>query len=544
MKKILCLILTLMMLLTTAMIVPVSAEVAETPADYQAPEFVGVQFAAGNNGTKNIRFVSAVPNSNGTAVGYEIYAKYTDGTTKYIEYSVAKDKAAMETNTLYHSLSNGGFSTYTIADAEADLEMTDVYGLLAVAILGVPADKGAINFYVRTYVKEGNDVKAENIETGFTVDVAAETATIITNEWYNQGGMGTEEYPYVLTQNNFVSFYEANIYSTNNTAFGDGKYYSLESNVVIDSSKKYSNAMANFSGNFNGNGYTISGLNVKTTTSSNFINAALFNTVESAGVVENVSIVNSVFEIVSNGKHAAAASIAGQLNGGLIENCYSEAILYTGDNNTSVELGGIVGMTNATNSRISNCVFAGIVEGENCLNAGGIVGKANTGDTLTCTITNCLNLGVVKAKICGAIIGASATNGSTEITNSFNLSKQVFKITANGDKEWNYLCGHGAYKANVASNMKITTYAIVEFSTKDYVSGTEDKVNAPVDPNYYGVVHSVIAGEESKINISHITLQEFLTKLKAGEVAGWTIEDGYVPTPIAGLQIDISEITS
>ena len=421
--------------------------------------------------------------------------------------------------------------------------------------VGEQSDTDQITETEKTTEKTESDTTAdsgneEGDDTSGGEDVG-DTTPAPKYSWSTQGGDGTEASPLIINQTNFVEFYNYYVYGGWNGFADEDEYFKLGSDIVVNEgdakawattapSVKFTNALADFRGIFDGDNHTISGLYVKTDAgATNFVNAALFNSITSAGVVKNVRIVNSYFEI-TNSKHSAAASIAGQLNGGLIENCYSEAILYTGDNNTSVELGGIVGMTNATNSRISNCVFAGIVEGENCLNAGGIVGKANTGDTLTCTITNCLNLGVVKAKICGAIIGASATNGSTEITNSFNLSKQVFKITANGDKEWNYLCGHGAYKANVASNMKITTYAIVEFSTKDYVYGDEDVVKADVNPNYYGVVHSVIAGEESKINISHITLQEFLTKLKAGEVAGWTVKDGYVPTPIADLQIDIS----
>ena len=129
MKKFLCLFLTAMMLLTTAVILPVSADVAEDPivVDYQAPVFYGVQFADGANETKNIRFVSAVPNYNGTAIGYEIYAKFTDGTVKYIEYSVAKGDESLETNTVYSSLSSGGFDPVTTETAKADLKMENVY---------------------------------------------------------------------------------------------------------------------------------------------------------------------------------------------------------------------------------------------------------------------------------------------------------------------------------------------------------------------------------------------------------------------------------
>ena len=254
---------------------------------------------------------------------------------------------------------------------------------------------------------------------------------------------------------------------------------------------------------------SVSGLYVKTEAgSTNFINAALFNTVESTGVVKNVRIVNSYFEITTT-KHSGAASIAGQLNGGLIENCYSEAILRTKSVNIYVELGGIVGMSNGLNSRVSNCVFAGDIAGEGCEQTGGIVGKCNSGSG-TLAITDCLNLGSIRAKYAGAILGDDHhSNVGSTVTNCINLSKTVVTVSDSVESFWNRL--YGGYRD---PNVTINTYVIEEFAMGNGVASTVNE----------------------NVTVEYVTLATFL----AMPLEGWYFESGYVPTPIEGLKIELA----
>ena len=405
MKKILCMMMTLVLLLSaTVAVIPVSADDSAAVTDYQAPVFYGVQFAdSAVEGCKDIRFVSVVPNGNGTVLGYEIYAKFNDGSEKYIEYSTTKGETGMESNTVYDSLVAGGFSEITkeTAAAHEKVNVSNPYGLLALAVKGVPTNIGDIRFYVRTYVKDGDEVKAENIVIGFVVSVSGETATEISasSEWYNQGGIGTEAYPYVLTQANFDAFYKHYIWSGAYNEFKTGEYFSLETDVVIPASNGTVLPMNTFKGSFNGNGRTISGLNVQSAG-----HAGLFVIIE-GGTVENLRLVDCIFTNTA-GSYNRAGAITGTLLGGTIRNCYVDAIVTTTTDSSApnVALGGIVGMMNKGGADlVDNCVFNGTVSGQYCV-AGGIVGKVN-GGAWSEYIQRCTNKGTVTGSVAGSILG-------------------------------------------------------------------------------------------------------------------------------------------
>lgn len=128
---------------------------------------------------------------------------------------------------------------------------------------------------------------------------------------------------------------------------------------------------------------------------------------------------NSYFEVTGAG-HTSAATIAGRLNGGKIQNCYSSAILINSavevdqKSPADVSVGGIVGMVNGNNSLISNCSFAGTVNATVGI-AGGIVGKINYGISGT-QIQQCTNTGSVTGDRKGDIYGVNQGSG-TSVTN-------------------------------------------------------------------------------------------------------------------------------
>ena len=396
MKKFLCLILTVILLLTTAVILPASATETSTsqhPDTYIAPVFYGVQFAAGTAAnTQNIRFVSVLPSSDGEVVGYEIYAKYKDETvTKYVEYSVDQNDAQMETNTVYSSVRSGNFAAKTADELGTEMGIENPYGIMAIAINGVPSNQ-EIRLYVHTYVKVDGEVMDEAIFTGFKVD--GNTATLISTseELYNQGGMGTKEYPYVLTQENFEAFYKK--YSSQN--FSSKEYFSLESDVSITMDTIA--PIGNFLGDFNGNGHTISGLRISGTG-----HAGLFATLHEASV-SNLRLINTT--ITSSGVgYTRIGGIVGNMQcGSTISNCYVEATVTATGAADTVSAGGIVGMMNSTpKCVIENSQFYGTVT---CTagNAAGIVGKVNNG-TAGPDITNCTFGGTASGRVAGYILG-------------------------------------------------------------------------------------------------------------------------------------------
>ena len=113
-----------------------------------------------------------------------------------------------------------------------------------------------------------------------------------------------------------------------------------------------------FTGTFDGQGHTISGLYVNNSDYPSHY-AGLFGSLDGGGTVENVGVTKSY---IQGSDHAGyTGGIVGLLmNGGTIRNCYCTGIVrcqgYGGG-------GGIAGMSSG-NSTIENCYFAGSISSE------------------------------------------------------------------------------------------------------------------------------------------------------------------------------------
>ncbi len=116
-----------------------------------------------------------------------------------------------------------------------------------------------------------------------------------------------------------------------------------------------------FSGSFNGNGHTISGLSV----SCNGSTLGLFRYLTETAVVKNLTVKAAVHP---SGSRDKIGTIAGS-NAGLIQNCTVETEL-SGNNMT----GGIAGF-NAVSGIIENCAVWGSIQGIHFV--GGIAGQNN-----------------------------------------------------------------------------------------------------------------------------------------------------------------------
>lgn len=174
-----------------------------------------------------------------------------------------------------------------------------------------------------------------------------------------------------VTNKNITEF---NMYA--NTAAGLSKYYELTENIElplyennwVSIGKKPSAA---FSGGFNGKGYIISNLNIKTTESDQ----GMFGYIKGMCEIKNLALEN---------------------------------VRISGGNN----IGGIAGyIDNSNSSIISECYVIGDISGGTYV--GGIVGYTNSG-----TILNCYTSGTVNGFVAGGIAG---NNGSV-IENCFSVS--------------------------------------------------------------------------------------------------------------------------
>jgi len=132
-----------------------------------------------------------------------------------------------------------------------------------------------------------------------------------------------------------------------------------------------------FTGNYNGNGYTIAGL---TMTVLSTAGQGMFGFIGAGGVVRNLGLVN----VNISGSSGSFGCIAGQ-NNGIIENCFVTGSITSTSTSATAYIGGITGYNGAAASIINNC-FAAVTITSAGGNVGGIAGN-NTG-----SVTNCIAL--------------------------------------------------------------------------------------------------------------------------------------------------------
>ena len=174
-----------------------------------------------------------------------------------------------------------------------------------------------------------------------------------------------------------------------------------------------------FTGTFDGNGYTISGLYFNNT-SSNYV--GLFGYCDNSAAISNVGVIGSYIKGGSE-----IGGISGY--GGTITNCYN-----TGTVSGNYNIGGICGYCDGLSSTIINCYNTGMISGistvggisgycgtlSNCYNTGTVSGSSNSIGGIcgqNASVTNCHNTGTVSGgnNYVGGINGQSGS-----ITNCYN----------------------------------------------------------------------------------------------------------------------------
>lgn len=193
-----------------------------------------------------------------------------------------------------------------------------------------------------------------------------------------------------------------------------------------------------FTGNFNGKGYTIKGLYINNSNRQQ----SLFGNV--TGRIKNLTVEGEI--IVSGAKLPKAAGFVSNLgNKGIIENCINRVnITVTGTN--SYYVGGIVGDCLAQAS-IENCENYGTISGT--LAVGGIVGTAQTNST----IRNCYSTSNIDATTStkGSILGNNENGNLVTLENCYYLNTVGIGGVAGTDDE--------NTKATLEDDMKKSSFA-------------------------------------------------------------------------------------
>jgi len=188
-----------------------------------------------------------------------------------------------------------------------------------------------------------------------------------------------------------------------------------------------------FTGTFEGQGYTISGLYQNTPTDGW---AGLFR--EANGTVKNFSLKNSYFGCAGNMMGSIAAFLSGQMM-----DVYSNAhvVNMSGknlDESVDYDTGGLIGRYGSgSTSKISNCWFDGSVTSNN-RDLGGLVGRVGMGVK---SITHCLNSGTVTNTISDAGAWTGGLVGSVDpqvegisltLTDSLNVGTVTSTVSTVG----------------------------------------------------------------------------------------------------------------
>lgn len=349
------------------------------------------------------------------------------------------------------------------------------------------------------------------------------------------GGTGTEKDPYLIetpSQLAYLSYLvmsgegENHIVDSNGyNSYYSGYYFKQIADIDLSGHiwqpiglVNYDSNVYQFSGNYDGNNFTISGIETTRVISIANYPQGLFGWiyVEDGDSVEikNIKITNSYFNgIVATG--GIVAIFEGSDNYSTISNCIVEGEIYCISQENSAETGGIVGRASG-NLNITNCVNNANVESNG--KSGGIIGSDSASLSMNLVlnqtqIINCINNGnVIGTNKVGGIVGSTGAN----ISECYNTGL----ISGNQDVGGiaGYFTGGGKQQYYNKESFKST---LQDCYNSGEVNG-QSNVGGIV--GYFGSVESALANTYNKESVSG---QDFV-----GGVAGKISSTGAVNTDI------------
>jgi hypothetical protein len=213
---------------------------------------------------------------------------------------------------------------------------------------------------------------------------------------------------------------QANIAQINtyaNTTNGLARHYKLAESVTLDApASGQSNwtpigltNTATFTGSFDGNYKTITGLTIN---GSTFNYAGMFGYASGGAVIKNLGLVSVS---ISNNTGSSAVGVAGAIAGStVVEKCFVTGSFLGNSGYT----GGVVGQMLSGGTVVQNCYSAASVSGGA---VGGLVGYLNAGTIQYCYVTGSVSGGGYT----GGVIGRSWTG--TTITKCVVLTSSIYR---------------------------------------------------------------------------------------------------------------------
>ena len=365
----------------------------------------------------------------------------------------------------------------------------------------------------------------------------------------------------IIVNNNYqgcIGFSGDTVYLAEDIELNDGNAAEWSKGVGVSELRKWtpigiSAIDKTFTGTFDGQGHTISGLYFtnENTTAENY--SGLFGETEITTTVKNFKLTNSYLKraaftsskFASYGNNWAwLGSVIGHMRGGCMENVYSDAIVTS----NGTQMGGLVGVAqydnwgthrDTMNVTIQNCWFDGqVIATENACDLGGIIGvaqqySATSTNAGIINIENCLNSGEIsvegisgtiddKAQFVGGIIGRDAWRGLTiNITSCLNTG-QISVPTAN-QKAVGSIIGAAQRKICIANITN--TYATDE----SYRNSTGQAIGVGTDKTSGTVNGSVTLVSEADIIGEKATTETGCPNLLNVAESAWVIEETGTP---------------
>ena len=285
----------------------------------------------------------------------------------------------------------------------------------------------------------------------------------------------------------------------------------------IDLTGKEWTPIPNFSGTFDGNGKTITGLTINQPSTDN---VGLFASIEDVGTVKNLKL-----DKVNVTANSNVGAIAGE-NRGSIENC-SVSGSVTGSSNKS-NVGGIAGLH--SEGTITDCHSSATVEG--IAYVGGIAGQSNAIVGIT-TITACYSTGSVTAT---ADIGGSYVGGVVGRISGSGAILTACYATGNVKGDSDYVGGVVGENSSTVTACYHATGSVIG-NTKGGVAG-QNNISGTVTACYWNgtVTNTGIGlnmsnvGEATKVEGDWTEAMNAMNKALSG--TGWQYVAGSGDAPL------------
>ncbi len=308
---------------------------------------------------------------------------------------------------------------------------------------------------VSSIIAEGNVCNASSDPSCTSIVCVGNNLTFTVSHFtgFAGAGAGTPENPYQITNWTQLNATRNNLTASyllmNNLSAEDGDYSGLGSDwmPIGDSGMP-------FSGNFNGNGKTISNLTIPRGTTNVPANKylGLFGYV-SGGNIYNINMVN-----VTITGYAYVGGLVGWQSSSNITNSFSTSTLTGGDG--SLQFGGLVGHQQDSSSITNSFSTSTLIGGDGSSQFGGLVGHQQDSSSITNSFSTSTLIGGASSYYFGGLVGSHLS--FSIITNSSSTSTLT---GGDGSSYFGGLVGYQDSSSITNSAFRISDGSILNSST-------------------------------------------------------------------------------